>query len=72
MFELGIFCVILLAVGYWTAMWMMGRHDDVLHGNFVTAEQPAATPVAASKPYNAELLQSLLISLQGDLKDAGK
>jgi hypothetical protein len=34
MFEIGIFCVILLAVGYWVALWLMGRHDDVLHGPF--------------------------------------
>ncbi len=38
MFELGFFCVILLAAGYWTAMWLMGRHDDVLHGKFVHLE----------------------------------
>ena len=47
MFEIGIFCVILLAVGYWVALWLMGRHDDVLHGDFVQTEQgpePAATP----------------------------
>ena len=28
MFEFGIFCVILLAVGYWAAMWAIGRRDD--------------------------------------------
>lgn len=47
MFELGIFCVILLAIGYWAALWLMGRRDDVLHGDFVQTEQgpePAATP----------------------------
>jgi hypothetical protein len=41
MFEIGIFCVILLAIGYWVALWLMGRHDDVLHGDFVHAEQGA-------------------------------
>jgi hypothetical protein len=39
MFEIGIFCVILLAIGYWVALWLMGRHDDVLHGDFVQTEQ---------------------------------
>ncbi len=39
MFEISIFCVILLAIGYWVALWLMGRHDDVLHGDFVHTEQ---------------------------------
>lgn len=38
MFELGIFCVFLLAAGYWATLWFMGRHDDVLHGKFVHPE----------------------------------
>jgi hypothetical protein len=52
MFEISIFCVIVLAIGYWVALWLMGRHDDVLHGDFVQTElgpEPAATrPQAAS------------------------
>jgi hypothetical protein len=52
MFELGIFCVILLAAGYWAALWFMGRHDDVLHGKFVHHEEGleaaiGQTPTAA-------------------------
>ena len=39
MFEIGIFCVILLAAGYWTTMFVMGRRDDVIHGKFVHAEE---------------------------------
>ena len=39
MLEIGIFCVILLAAGYWVAMYAMGRHDDVIHGKFVHAEE---------------------------------
>lgn len=39
MFEIGIFCVILLAAGYWVAMFVMGRHDDVIHGKFVYTEE---------------------------------
>ena len=41
MLEIGIFCVILLAAGYWAAMFVMGRHDDVIHGNFVHSEEQA-------------------------------
>ena len=38
MLEVGIFCVILLAASYWAAMYVMGRHDDVIHGKFVHSE----------------------------------
>jgi hypothetical protein len=38
MLEIGVFCVILLAAGYWTTMFVMGRRDDVIHGKFVHAE----------------------------------
>jgi hypothetical protein len=45
MFEIGIFCIIALAIGYWMALWLMGRHDDVLHGDFVEAEpRPETAP----------------------------
>jgi hypothetical protein len=42
MLEIGIFCVILLAAGYWTTMFVMGRRDDVIHGKFVHAEDEGA------------------------------
>lgn len=42
MLEIGIFCVILLAAGYWVAMYVMGRHDDVIHGKFVHVEDEGA------------------------------
>ncbi|WP_027532358.1 hypothetical protein [Bradyrhizobium sp. WSM3983] len=42
MLEIGIFCVILLAAGYWAAMYVMGRHDDVIHGKFVHSEDEGA------------------------------
>ena len=110
MFEIGIFCVILFAVVYWTILFVVGRRDDVLHGEFVEADpesgatgapipfpgpvappppvavakqQPASppTPIAASltspplvnlPPANPEALQSLLVSLKQELKDAAK
>ncbi len=45
MFEIGIFCVIFLAVAYWAVLWLMGRRDDVLHGEFVASEPPAEESV---------------------------
>ncbi|MGL9618209.1 hypothetical protein QRQ56_09430 [Bradyrhizobium sp. U531] len=39
MIEISVFCVILLAAGYWTTMFVMGRRDDVIHGKFVHAEE---------------------------------
>ena len=83
MFEIGIFCVILLAIGYWVALWLMGRHDDVLHGDFIHAEEgaePTSTsstslPAAALPPLRSDRpdsLQSLLASIKRDLKDAAQ
>jgi hypothetical protein len=48
MLEIGIFCVILLAVGYWATMFVMGRHDDVLHGKFVHADDGAESAEGAA------------------------
>jgi hypothetical protein len=45
MFEIGIFCVIFLAVAYWAVLWLMGRREDVLHGEFVKSEPPADEPL---------------------------
>ncbi len=63
MFELGFFCVILLAAGYWTTMWLMGRHDDVLHGKFVHAEdEPELMPVVplpARPPFPARPVKAV-------------
>ncbi|MBR0984043.1 hypothetical protein [Bradyrhizobium liaoningense] len=39
MLEISVFCVILLAAGYWLAMFVMGRHDDVIHGKFVHVDE---------------------------------
>jgi hypothetical protein len=45
MFEIGIFCVIFLAVAYWAVLWLMGRREDVLHGEFVKSKPHAEEPV---------------------------
>lgn len=52
MLEIGIFCVILLAAGYWAAMYVMGRHDDVIHGKFVHSEDegPFVQPRTPTPP----------------------
>lgn len=50
MLEIGIFCVILLAAGYWAAMYVMGRRDDVIHGKFVHSEDGAFTQPAMPAP----------------------
>ncbi|WP_027573918.1 hypothetical protein [Bradyrhizobium sp. WSM1743] len=53
MLEIGIFCVILLAAGYWATMFVMGRRDDVIHGKFVHTEDEgdfARAPMPAPPP----------------------
>jgi hypothetical protein len=75
MFEIGIFCVILLAAGYGVAMWVIGRRADVLHGKFVETKPelepfgigPLVPPPASRT--SAESLQALLTVIQQDLKD---
>jgi hypothetical protein len=75
MFEVGIFCVIALAMGYWTTLWLMGRREDVLHGDFVQAEpgaEPAPAPPPVASAANTDTLQSLLANIKRDLKDAAQ
>ncbi|WP_439375013.1 hypothetical protein ACRQ5Q_25255 [Bradyrhizobium sp. PMVTL-01] len=55
MLEIVLFCVILLAAGYWATMFVMGRRDDVIHGKFVHAEEegdfaPATMPAPPPFP----------------------
>ena len=54
MLEIGIFCVILLAAGYWATMFVMGRRDDVIHGKFVHSEDEGVfmqPPMPARPPF---------------------
>ena len=64
MLEISVFCVILLAAGYWTAMFIMGRHDDVIHGKFVHVDEeggltglsmPTPPPPFPKRPVKAAL-----------------
>jgi hypothetical protein len=50
MFEIIIFCVILLAISYWAVLWLMGRREDVLHGEFVEAGAEATDPARPTFP----------------------
>src|SRR5262245_33839890 len=51
MFEISIFCVILFAIAYWATLFIMGRREDVLHGEFVEPEPELAdAAVAPSAP----------------------
>ena len=50
MFEISIFCVILLAISYWAVLWLMGRREDVLHGEFVETGTQAEEPVRSVFP----------------------
>jgi hypothetical protein len=44
MFEIAVFCLILFAIGYWATLFIMGRREDVLHGEFVQADATTANP----------------------------
>ncbi|NEV02507.1 hypothetical protein [Bradyrhizobium uaiense] len=79
-FELIVFGVILLAVGYWATMFVMGRRDDVLHGKFVE-DQPDAEPVRfmprvrpaqAAPQQSRDSLQAQLTVIKQDLHDAAR
>ncbi len=50
MVELGIFSVIFLAVAYWTVLWLMGRREDVLHGEFVEGDPQSDETVRSIFP----------------------
>jgi len=72
MFEIILFCAVALAAGYWMTLWLMGRHNDVLYGDFIEAEPqveilPAPLPPALLD--RRDSLQSLLNSIQQELND---
>ena len=73
MFEIGIFSVIILAAAYWLGLWLMGRREDVLHGQFVSGflqpDEPPQTIFSDQQPFRPDLLESLLTSLKRDLDE---
>jgi hypothetical protein len=110
LFEIAVIGVIVFALAYWTTLFIMGRREDVLHGEFVETEGEAASvsvaPIAApavifpprpviapkqlaapkperapappipavapEQPADTEALQSLLVSLKQELKNAAQ
>jgi hypothetical protein len=50
MIEIGIFVFLVLAFGYWATLWIMGRRDDVLHGQFVEADSEDELAPAMAVP----------------------
>jgi hypothetical protein len=50
MFEIGIFCVIFLAVAYWAVLWLMGRREDAAR----RVRQKRAACRGARAPYIPE------------------
>ena len=73
MFEIGIFSVIILAAAYWLGLWLMGRREDVLHGQFVSRvlqlDEPPRTIFPDQQPFRLDLLESLLTSIKRDLEE---
>jgi hypothetical protein len=52
MLEIGILVFLLLAAGYWATLWIMGRREDVLHGQFVEfdeQDEPAVGMAGAAR-----------------------
>jgi hypothetical protein len=39
MFEVGVLCVIAVAVAYCATLWIIGRKDDVIFGQYVRTER---------------------------------
>ena len=53
MFEIGVISIVVLAVGYWVTLWLMSRHDDVLHGDFVHEEDAPGASTLTDRPLPA-------------------
>jgi hypothetical protein len=66
MFEIAVLCVIAFAIFYSATLWSAGRRDDVLHGEFISRQQP---DVAPAPPVPQRRLQSLLHSIERDLQE---
>ena len=64
MFEVAVFSIVVIAIGYWAFLWLMGRRDDVLHGEFIA---PSAGRNPASTLDVEASLKSLLQTIERDL-----
>ena len=77
MLEIGIFCVILFAMGYWATLFVMGRREDVLHGEFVEGEpelipvpEPAPMPFPGVKPASRPVMGPIAATTRAPLSVA--
>jgi hypothetical protein len=62
MFEISILGVILVAIGYCATLWIMGRRDDVIYGQFVETEPlPAVEVEPPLAPARSDLLLESLL-----------
>ena len=76
MFEIAIFCIVIVAIAYSAFLWRMGRRDDVLHGEFIAqSSSPSFTSSLASSPASTldieTSLRSLLHTIERDLCESG-
>jgi hypothetical protein len=72
MFEIGIVCVIFLAVAYWAVLWLMGRREDVLHGEFVKSEPPVEEPVRPGARFDPRAPNAPLKPLPSSNRRSGR
>ena len=68
MFEIAIFCIVIVAIAYSAFLWRMGRRDDVLHGEFIA---PSSSSNPASTLDIEASLKSLLHTIERDLCESG-
>ena len=80
MFEVAVFCILVIASAYWAFLWRMGRRDDVLHGEFIapfSSSSPFSSPGPFSNQSPASTLdievsvKSLLRTIERDLCESG-
>jgi hypothetical protein len=76
MFEIAIFCIVIVAIAYSAFLWRMGRRDDVLHGEFIApSSSPGRASSLASSPASTldieASLKSLLRTIERDLCETG-
>jgi hypothetical protein len=64
MFEVAVYCIVIIAIAYSAFLWRMGRRADVLHGEFI-AQSSGRSPASTSDIEAS--LKSLLQTIEHDL-----
>ena len=59
--EIGILVFLVLAFGYWATLWIMGRRDDVLHGQFVEFEGEDELAPAMAAPLGSATVPTMAL-----------